>query len=436
MRPVLLKTLAVATLLGSLALALEPGTRDLLDQSRALADQAEAENQVRSPDAPLWHKALNAAEQAGRLEPDAPEVWLTQAELYSRVGWWIKAHQSWERYAEVGGDGYQNERASVARQLGYAAYQRRDLAQAQEFYQAALRAIPDDPETLFWLGRIAKEMGDLKGAAQYWQKAAELDPSERNQYFAERSRLEAAYGTPAVEAFYRGNAALAAGNRSEAFQAFSDAGAAAHHWGEPQRKMAEVGLQIGEFAAALKAANQAIALEGATPANRELAARASELADAWQQGQVYLEEGEAAAAQKNFAKVVAAAPDFVPAWRQLGQAAMSAGDFAVATEAYAQVLEFEPNDNQAAYFYRLAQGAASSPAQGGSEPLESPSEEPAASPEEPQAEPPAESPDGEPEVIPESPAEEIEPEMPPESTPPPSYQAPIFETPPMDSPEY
>ena len=114
MRPVLLKTLAVATLLGSLALALEPGTRDLLDQSRALADQAEAENQVRSPDAPLWHKALNAAEQAGRLEPDAPEVWLTQAELYSRVGWWIKAHQSWERYAEVGGDGYQNERASLS----------------------------------------------------------------------------------------------------------------------------------------------------------------------------------------------------------------------------------------------------------------------------------------------------------------------------------
>ncbi len=352
-------------LVGSLALALSPEAAQLLAQAQAAEKRAEAAYKRAYPDLPLWKQTIRLAERAAQADPKAPEVWKFLAEVYTKTGWWIRAAEAWERYLALGGATTPDELAAVYRNLGYLAYERRDLEAALAWYQKALKAKPDDALAAAWLGRIHLERGEPKKALPYWELAVKLDPSPKNRYFLEQTRKMAAYGPQAVSAFYKGYAAYERGDKETALIFFKRAADLAPEWVEPRRWLGRIYLEVGLPAEAARYWEEVVRLEGRTPQNlyflklaREAARVGLEAAQAFYAGVAAYEKGDLAVAEARFAAAVTANPDYARAWKWLGRVRYEEGKFAPAAVAYRRALELRPDDAQARYFYRLAERAA------------------------------------------------------------------------------
>lgn len=91
------------------------------------------------------------------------------------------------RQQDIGSD------AGAALSQGIARYEARELAEAEAAFLAATRANPNSSDAWGWLGRIAFDRSDYDQAAEYYDRALELDPdNESYQFFAtEAARLAA-----------------------------------------------------------------------------------------------------------------------------------------------------------------------------------------------------------------------------------------------------
>lgn len=358
--------LAGLVLLG-MAWAIQPATQQLLNEAQALAQQARQSNVAPSPDSEAWKSAIAKAEEAAKLEPQAPEVLLVLGNLYTETKWWARAEEAWREYIKLKGlnDPGVREKASLVQiNLGYAAYQRGDYGEALVKYQNAAELNPRDSQPYEWLGRIYLEQGNSAQARENWRKALELKPSQANRYFLNLSQDATTYGQQAVRAFYTGYDAYTAGNRPAALQAFSQAVQAAPGWLEARRWQARLQLESGNASDSLATWQAIAASPQATASDRyqlkvaELSAKyGNEAATAYLQGVSNFEQGNKTAARALFQQAVAAQPQFSTAWYWLGRTAYDLKDYALAERAYGEVVRLEPTNAQAQYWLTQARKA-------------------------------------------------------------------------------
>lgn len=355
------------SLLSGLALAIQPATRQLLDEAQMLIQQARQQKVAPSPDALLWNRAIAKGQEAAALEPQAPEVWLLLGNLYTETKWWIKAEEAWNKYVQLAGltDPIVRRQASLTQlNLGYAAYQRGDLEVALGKFQTAGDLTPDDSQPYEWMGRIHLESGNTLVARQNWQKAVQLKPNATNRYFLELSQSSLNYGREAVSAFYLGYEAYSMGRRPEALGHFNRALQAAPNWLEARRWAGRIQLEQGNSAEALRLWREIVASGQTSDADRyqlrraELAAQYGlQASDAYLQGIASYQFGDKSAARGFFEAAVQSAPRFASAWYWLGRTAYEQGDFVSAEQAYSQVLVLEPGNPQARYWLNQARRA-------------------------------------------------------------------------------
>jgi len=356
--------IAVLLLASAVAFALRPEAEALLKQAEAKRQEARAAYPRAYPDRPLWKDVLELAQEAARLDPEAPEVWRFLAEVYTETGWWIRAAEAWERYLALGGAKTPKELAEVYRHLGYLAYERGDLEEAIGWYQKALEADPADAEAAAWLGRIFLELGDPRSALPFWERAARLDPNPRNRYFLKQTKTMLDFGPEAVSAFYKGYAAYEEGDWETALLFFKRAADLAPNWLEPYRWLGRIYLEQGMPREAV-GYWQHLARKTRSPDAwhfYKLSLEATKVglaaAQAYFDGIAAYEKGDLEKAEQAFQAATEANPNYARAWKWLGRVYYERGKFAEAAEAFRRVLELNPEDGQARYYLRLAARAA------------------------------------------------------------------------------
>lgn len=345
----------------SIALALQPQTQDLLNQANALAAQARRASPRPSPDQNLWKQAIAKAEEASKLEPDAPEPWYTLAGFYTETGFWIRADAAWSEFLKRGNptDSDSQQMALTQINLGYAAYERQDYAEASSRFQNATGFAPGSSEPLAWLGRIALEQGNVQAARSYYQKAVVLAPTESNRYFLNQAQSMASFGQDAVHAFLKGYDSYQT-DKPQSLAYFSSASQAAPQWLEAQRWVGRLQLELNQPEKALETWQQVTASIGATAGDRYFL-RLADLgnqygltaAKAFMDG-INAYEINKSSAQGFFQKATDSNPNFADAWYWLGRAAYESRNFALAENAYARVLQLQPANKEAQYWLNEA----------------------------------------------------------------------------------
>lgn len=353
-------------MLSAWGLALEAQTRVLLGEAQTLAQQAREQGVARSPDASLWARAIAKAEEASRLEPTAPEVWLELGRLYSETRFWSKAETAWAEYLQRTQPNPKPEAlkqaSQVQFQLGYIAYEQADYQRALAKFKNAAEYDPQDPQPQRWLGRIALEQGNLSQARAHWQKAVELKPDATNRYFLSIAQDMARFGPESVRAFSSGYDAYTGGQKEAAFEAFAQASQAAPGWLEARRWTGRIALELGRTDQALTTWQTIAKSPQATASDRyqlrtaEFSARYGvEAATAFLKGMSLFESGNRQQARQQFEAATRATSGFAQAWYWLGRTAFEARDYTAAEQAYAKVLELEPSNKEAAYWLAQSQ---------------------------------------------------------------------------------
>lgn len=360
----MLRALVVILVLASVALAVNPQAKQLLGQVQQLSLEAEKAYPQAFPDLPLWKQAIEVAQKATQLEPDAPETWEVLARVYSRTGWWIRAEEAWHRFIALGGEGGADSLTEAYMGLGYAALQRGAIHEAIAHYRQATRTDPKDAETWVWLGRAYLRAGDPVQALPAWREAERLSPSPRNHYFAVQVQKMTRYGAAAVIDFYQGYTAYEQQRLPQALKFFSDAQAQAPGWTEAHRWVARILLELDQSKKAVAAWTQVIVLAGKNPADTHFLKLAKEsetygflAAKSFFAGIAAYQAGRLDAARLDFEQAGRANPKYAKAWRWLGRTDYELSRFREAVAAYQEVLKLDPLDAGSAYFLKLARRA-------------------------------------------------------------------------------
>jgi len=347
------------------ALALKPEAAKPLSEARALMTEAKQTYEKHFPDKPLWRQAIAKAQEAAEIDPEAPEVWKTLAEIYTATGWWSRAEEAWKKYLALADTSDTGPLAEALRALGFLSYQRGDVQAALKYFERSIALDPNNEEALAWLGRIYMELGDGTKSAAYWQRAAAINPNPRNLYFAKQAEKMAAYGAEAVRAFYQGYAAWEQKNYAAAIASFETAVRLAPDWAEAHRWLARVYMEAGMPAKAIPHWEKVLALAGPSPdvqhflkLAKEAAGVGLSAADFFFKGIAAYDAGKMAEAERWFKKATEADPGYVKAWRWLGRVYYETGRYKEAANAYEKAVELDPNDSTSRYFLRLARKAA------------------------------------------------------------------------------
>jgi len=360
----MVRALIFLLILSAPALALKPEAAKPLSEARTLMTEAKQTYEKHFPDKPLWNQAIAKAQEAARLDPEAPEVWKTLAEIYTATGWWSRAEKAWKKYLALANINDTGPLAEALRALGFLSYQRGDVQAALNYFERSIVLDPNNEDALAWLGRIYMELGDGAKSAAFWQRAAAINPSPRNLYFAKQAEKMAAYGAEAVRAFYRGYAAWEHKDYPTAIANFETAVRLAPNWAEAHRWLARSYMEAGMPAKAVPHWQKLLKLTGPSPDIKhflKLAREASGVgltaADAFFKGVAAYDAGKIAEAENWFKKATIADPEYVKAWRWLGRVYYETGRYDKAVEAYKKAVELDPEDATSRYFLRLARNA-------------------------------------------------------------------------------
>lgn len=335
--------------------------RRLISQARRTYPAGSA-----SIDQSLWSKAAEYVEAAVQFAPKNPEFLRLRAEIYTEVSFWSQAELSWNAYFAVApnaGGGMAAKAAAEAQyNLGYAAYTRRQPAQAERFFQNCLKLAPQNVQCMSWAGRTALEAGNYAQAQAMYSRAQQLKPQDKSlAYFASVSKKAATYGPAATRAFSRAYGDLKAGRKPQALAGFQEAANSAPNFVEAWRETGRLALELGNTQLAVTAYTRLSSLPGATAADRynlgltqEAQQHGLKAVQDFRKAYNHYKSGNKGAAESGFLQATAASPRYAKAWAWLGRVRYENQNFAAAAVAYSKAVELNPSDKTSAYYLKLA----------------------------------------------------------------------------------
>lgn len=336
----------------------------------ALATAARAQESyagtILNIDQPLWRQASQLAEQALALAPDDPEITLLLAEIYTRVGWYIRAWPHWQRYLELGGALDADGAAlfgEAGDELGYARYTQGDPEGALGYYGAVAAALPDDEEALSWLARIHFEAGRPAEALPYWRRLTELAPDDAGyRYYLELTEQQLAVGAEASGYFQQGLASYEAGELDAALAQFEAAIGANDQFTQAYVWAGRTSLDLRQPDKAERYWRRVLELDPNDARAAYFATLAADqqrwgidAANAFYEGQQHYEAGELEAAAERFDYAALLNPDYSDALSWAGRSYQELGDPVRAASYWQALLALEPDDARARYFLELAE---------------------------------------------------------------------------------
>jgi tetratricopeptide (TPR) repeat protein len=351
---------------------------NLLQQARNASDEAKATYATFDIDKPLWRDAMRLGGAAQRLEPDSPEIALFLAQTYSYTKWYIRAWEQWQKYLSLGqtldnavsqvGEEAREQFAETGNELGFAAYEATNLQGALTYYQAVNKVLPDDLETLTWLGRIHLELGQPEEARPYWQRARELNPEDESiGYFSSIIEEQVTVGPEASSMFQTGIRAYEAGKLDEALQAFEWALSANDTFTQAYVWAGRTSLELGLSDLAVTYWAQVLELDPADTRAKYFLEVAQtqekygvEAANAFYEGQTFYSQQNLVEAAKRFEEASKANSEYTEAFVWAARSYQELNQFEKAVPLWQRVLALDPNDSRASYFLLLARKQISS----------------------------------------------------------------------------
>jgi tetratricopeptide (TPR) repeat protein len=344
----------------------------LLQQAQQAADEAKRTYVTFDIDKPLWREAMRLGIQAQNLEPENPEIALFLAQTYSYTKWYIRAWEQWQKYFSLGktltdavaqvGEEARTQFLETGTELGFAAYEAQNLEGAINYYKAVNEVVPDDVETLTWLGRIYLELGQPNEARPYWQRASELDPGNEDiGYFSSLIEEQVKVGPEASTMFQTGIRAYEEGKLEEALQAFEWAVTANDTFTQAYVWAGRTSLELGESDLAVTYWSRVLELDPSDTRAKYFLEVAQtqvkygvEAANAFYQGQTFYSQQNLAEAAKSFERATEANPEYKDAFVWAARSYQELNQFDRAIPFWERVLELDPNDTRASYFLLLA----------------------------------------------------------------------------------
>jgi tetratricopeptide (TPR) repeat protein len=361
-------TLAVLgqTLLGQTFAELSPEARRLFDLAKTAQVQAHQSNPNGNIDQAVWRNAADAAEAAVTAAPLEAEPLRLRAQVYTEIGFWIRAESAW-RDLQTGTQNHLTTEdrtgfSEVLYNLGYGAYQTGDLETALAHFREAAENTPDAARVEVWQGRILLEFGDARGALPHWERAVMLEPKNASsKYYLLVAQKSEQYGKAAVSAFTLGRLAFEAKNWNGALEQFRVAITNAPAFVEAQQMMGRTALELNLSDEAVLAFENVSRLEGVNATNtfnlnlaREMKQFGAVAVRSFRNGYDLYVKGDRAGALAAFETATSANPNYQKAWTWLGRSRYETGDFRGAFEAYSVAVRLDPNDKNSQHWLRLA----------------------------------------------------------------------------------
>jgi tetratricopeptide (TPR) repeat protein len=344
----------------------------LLEQARQASEEAQRTYASFDIDKPLWREAMRLGMQAQTLDPDNPDVALFLAQTYSYTKWYIRAWGQWQKYltldktlddaaAQVGEEA-KTQFLETGTELGFAAYEAQNLEVALEYYEAVNEVVPDDVETLTWLGRIHLELGQPNEARPYWQRASELDPDNENiGYFSSIIEEQVTVGPEASSMFQTGIRAYEGGKLEEALQAFEWAVSANDTFTQAYVWAGRTSLELGESELAVTYWSEVLELDPTDTRAKYFLEVAetqveygAEAANAFYEGQTHYSQQNLVEAARSFERATTENSQYTQAFVWAARSYQELNQFDKAVPFWERVLVLDPTDTRASYFLLLA----------------------------------------------------------------------------------
>jgi len=137
--------------------------------------------------------------------------------VYFQLNQYADAADAWKKaVGAFRGDTDAGDKASVHKYLGYSYYRLGRLQDAVDSYAKSLKFGPDDPDVLYNLGVADLDRGMYDSAAQAFEKAFAVNPSDSNAALGKAQAIDAAIN----EHMERGSSYMVNGEYSQAIEAW------------------------------------------------------------------------------------------------------------------------------------------------------------------------------------------------------------------------
>ncbi|HET8984320.1 MAG TPA: tetratricopeptide repeat protein [Trueperaceae bacterium] len=364
--------------------------RAAAEVARGALVEAQTSGETPHPDRPVWQDAFQAGEaalavaRAGGDPDELVDALRFNARVYAVVGWYSRAFESFDALlveggelttqsvpSAVDGESVPSDRelfVTSTNQLGFARYQAGDTEGAQAYYLTVLEMVPDEPEALRWLGRIAFEQGDAEGARSaglYFGRLVELYPEDQSAvYYAGLSRDRVEYGVAASDRFQRGIQLYEAGDLEGALVEFKLALVENQRYVNAEVWAGRIELESSRPERAVEHWRNVVAArpddEGAAwflGYAETLARWGVEPGELYYRGLGAYEAGDLESATADFQAAAAANDTFVDAFVWAARSLQEADAPLEAIPYWERVLVLDPSDDRAAWYLTRARQA-------------------------------------------------------------------------------
>lgn len=231
--------------------------------------------------------------------------------------------------------------------MGAIHFQLRNYSESVFYNQQCIRVDPNFAEAYSNLGNALKELGDLKGATQFYSKAIKLKPRFSDAYnnlasaYMLQGRVQQAMETYQMALVLNPNLVDAHTNLGNLYKATGDMEAAKQCYLEAIRINADFSIAWNNLAGIFKEEGQ---LATAVAYYREALRLCPEFADAHSNlGNALKEQHQVQDAIACYQQAIKLRPDFAIAHGNLGSCYYDLGDFTAAIKCFNYAIQLEPN---------------------------------------------------------------------------------------------
>lgn len=141
-------------------------------------------------------KAIEAYQQALRINPDVADAWFGLGIAYTRTGQFAKAIGAYQQVLRIN-----PEYAEAWVILGIAYEKIGQSTKAAEAFQQALRINPEDAEAWGFLGNAYEKVGKSDKAIEAYQHALRINPEDADAWLSLGNAYDVGQTTKAIEAY-------------------------------------------------------------------------------------------------------------------------------------------------------------------------------------------------------------------------------------------